>query len=165
MNQSGSSGGEDPRPDDNNRLQHARSTIDDVLDLMRQRFGDEWTRDEEANLRFSIEVEQVLRGIDGAHLLGEPDFSDGRITLNVWVDFPIEDLMGADQLAYDIFGRISEELFFVERQFDTKSVRYPFVTGSPRHGHVGSLVLTGPHAADFAGRHQLRTRGSIRFQG
>jgi hypothetical protein len=138
--------------------------VDDIVTLLRQQFGEEWTANEEANLRFSLEVEQVLRAVDGAHLIGDPEFADGQITLNIWVDFPIDDLMGADQLAFDIFGRISEEIFFSERQFDTKTIRYPFVTGSIRHGHAGSLVLAGPHAADFADRHQLRANGGVRFQ-
>lgn len=138
--------------------------VQDIIELLRKQFGDEWTRDEEANLRFSIEVEQVLRGVEGAHLIGDPEFSEGQVTLNVWVDFPIDDLMGADQLAFDIFGRISEEIFFSERYFDTKTIRYPFVTGSHRHGHAGALVLAGPHAADFADRHQLRLSGGVRFQ-
>lgn len=137
--------------------------IEDIVELMQERFGDEWLTDDEANLRFTVEVEQVLRGVDGAHLIGEPEIEDGRIMLNVWVDFPIEDLMAADQLAFDIFGRISEDFFFSERVFDSKSVRYPFVTGTERHGHAGALVLSGPHAADFADRHHLRTSGGIRF--
>jgi hypothetical protein len=139
------------------------SMVDSVIEMLCTQFGDTWTADEEANLRFSIEVEQILRGIDGAHLIGDPEFDDGKITLNIWVDFPIEDLMGADQLAYDIFGRISEEIFFAERRFSSKSVQYPFVTGSPRHGHAGALVLSGPHAADFADRHHLRMSGGTRF--
>src|SRR5262245_12905331 len=104
--------------------------IERIIEALRAQYGDEWTRDEEANLRFSVEVEQVLRGVDGAHLIGDPEVANDNITLNVWVDFPIEDLMGADQIAYDIFGRISEEMFFAERQFDSRSIRYPFVTGS-----------------------------------
>ena len=135
-----------------------------VLGLLQARFGETWERDDEANLRFSIEVEQVLRNVDGAHLIGGPEFANGGITLNVWVDDPIDDLMSADQLAFDIFGRISEEIFYAERQFDTKTIRYPFVTGSSRHGHIGSLVLAGPHAADFADRHHLRSTGGVRFQ-
>lgn len=138
--------------------------VDDIIELLRKQYGEEWTTDEEANLRFSIEVEQILRGVDGAHLIGDPEFEGGRITLNVWVDFPILDLMGADQLAFDIFGRISEEIFFSERRFDTKTIQYPFVTGSQRHGHAGALVLAGPHAADFADRHQLRATGGVHFQ-
>lgn len=138
--------------------------MDDVVKVLVERFGAEWADDEEANLRFTLNVEHVLGLMDGVHLVGDPEVDDGKITLKVWVDHPIKDLLGADQLAYDIFGRISEELFFTERRFASTSLRYEFVTGSRRHGHVGTLVLTGPHATDFADRHQLRVRGDIRFQ-
>lgn len=138
--------------------------VDAVLETFRQLFGETWGRDEEANLRFSVDAERVLQEIDGVHLIGEPDVEDGVITLTVWVDHPIMDLMRADRLAFDIFGRISDDLFYAERQFDSKSIRYPFVTGSRRHGYSGTLVLAGPHAADFADRHQLRSTGGLRFQ-
>jgi hypothetical protein len=138
--------------------------LDDVVGLLQGRYGDDWTKNDEANLRFTIEVEQVLRDLDGVHLIGGPELDDAGITLTVWVDDPIHDLMGADQLAYDVFGRISEEIFFAERRFERKGVRYPFVTGSDEHGHVGSLVLTGPHVTDFAERNQLRVSGDVRFQ-
>lgn len=138
--------------------------VDEVLETFRQQFGEEWGRDEEANLRFSVDAERVLQEMDGIHLIGEPEVDDGAIVLTVWVDHPISDLMRADRLAYDIFGRISDDLFYAERQFDTKSIRYPFVTGSQRHGHSGTLVLAGPHAADFADRHHLRSTGGVRFQ-
>jgi hypothetical protein len=138
--------------------------VEDIVELFRERYGDGWGRDEEANLRFSVDAERVLQDMDGVHLIGEPEVQDGGITLTVWVDSPIQDLMRADRLAYDIFGRISDDLFYSERHFGTKSIRYPFVTGSNRHGHVGELVLAGPHAADFADRHQLRSTGGVRFQ-
>ncbi len=138
--------------------------VDDIIEVFRQRFGEGWGRDEEANLRFSVDAERVLQELDGVHLIGEPEVQDGEITLTVWVDHPIRDLMRADRLAYEIFGRISDDLFYAERRFDSRSIRYPFVTGSNRHGHVGALVLAGPHAADFADRHQLRSTGGVRFQ-
>ncbi|MEA2527665.1 MAG: hypothetical protein QOF33_736 [Thermomicrobiales bacterium] len=138
--------------------------VDDIIEVFRQRFGENWGRDEDANLRFSVDAERVLQEMDGVHLIGDPDVQDGEITLTVWVDEPINDLMRADRLAYDVFGRISDDLFYAERHFDSKSIRYPFVTGSNRHGHVGSLVLAGPHAADFADRHLLRSTGGVRFQ-
>lgn len=137
--------------------------LEDIVRLFRQQFGDEWGRDEEANLRFSVDAEQVLRTVEGVHLLGDPDLSDDQITVTVWVDEPIPDLMHADRLAFDIFGRISEELFYAERRIESRAIRYPFVTGSSRHGHIGALVLAGPHAADFAERHQLRTTGGRRY--
>lgn len=140
------------------------SSVERFIEQLRALWGDGWLGDEDANLRFSIEVEQLLGDMDGAHLIGSPEFTDGRFTLTVWVEHQIEDLMAADQLAYDIFGRISEEIFAVERRFDTKSIRYAFVTGSHRHGHAGALILAGPHASDFADRHQLRLAGGVRFQ-
>jgi hypothetical protein len=143
--------------------QNAFSMVDDVIKLMVDRYGEAWTKDSEANLRFSLEAEHVLGSLEGVHLIGDADLDGDEIKLNVWVDEPISDLLGADQLAYDIFGRLSEEIFYAERRFDNKGIRYPFVTGSLRHGHVGELLLQGPHAAEFADRHQLRVRGDVRF--
>ena len=137
--------------------------MDDVIQSLVSRFGEEWSQDDDANLRFSLNVEHVLRGMEGIHLVGDAEVADGTITVHVWVDRPIRNLLGADQLAYDIFGRISEELFLAERQFASHTLRYRFVTGSSRHGHIGTLVFAGPHASDFADRHQLRTRGDVRF--
>lgn len=137
--------------------------VEDIIGLFRQRFGEEWGRDAEANLRFSVEAELLLRDIEGAHLIGDPEVTDDQVKLTVWVDFPLDDLLTADQLAYDIFSRLSEDIFFTERRFETKAIRYPFVTGSTRSGHVGELVLAGPHAADFASRHQVRATGGMRY--
>jgi hypothetical protein len=138
--------------------------LEDVIKLLRARYGDDWTTNDEANLRFTLEVEQTLRTVTGMHLVGGPELDEGGVTLTVWVDRPIRDLMGVDQLAFDVFARISDEIFFVERRFERKGVRYTFVTGSGQHGHVGELVLTGPHVVDFAERNQLRVTGDVRFQ-
>lgn len=138
--------------------------FDDVIHALRARYGEDWASDEEANLRFSVEAEHLIRDVRGAHLIGDPELAEGSVTLRVWVDHPIRDLMTADQLAYDIFARLSDEIFYTERQLESKGVRYPFVTGTPSHGHVGTLVLAGPHAADFADRHQTRISGGLRFQ-
>ncbi len=138
--------------------------VDDVVEALKKRYGEEWARDDEANLRFSADAEHLLRDVAGAHLIGDPELEGGRVTLRVWVDFPLRDLMSADQLAYEIFGRLSEEVFYAERRFESGGLRYPFVTGSPRHGHVGSLVLSGPHAAAFAERFHQRLSGGLRYQ-
>ena len=138
--------------------------VDDVIDALRKRYGDTWARDEEANLRFSVDAEHLLRDVPGAHLIGDPEVDDGEVTLRIWVDYPLPDLMSADRLAYEIFARLSEEVFYAERRFEAKAVRYPFVTGSSHHGHVGALVLSGPHAADFADRYHQRLTGGLRFQ-
>ena len=137
--------------------------VDSVIKALREQYGEEWTNDDEANLRFTIDAEHLLHDIEGAHLIGDPEIDAGSVTLRFWVDFPIDDLMTADQLAYEIFGRLSEELFYTERMFEADGLRYPFVTGSPRHGHVGHVVLSGPHAAAFADRFRQRVAGGIRY--
>jgi hypothetical protein len=137
--------------------------MDDILETLQQRYGNTWLHDDEANLRFAVDAEHLLRDVAGAHLIGDPELADDRVTLRVWVDFPLRDLMGADRLAYEIFGRLSEEIFYAERRFESGVLCYPFVTGSPRHGHMGSLVLSGPHAADFVERFQQRLLGGLRY--
>jgi len=138
--------------------------VEDVIEALRKRYGEASGSDDEANLRFSADVEHLLRGVEGAHLIGDPEIDEGRVTLRVWVDFPLRDLMSADQLAYEIFGRLSEEVFYAERRFEKGALRYPFVTGSPRHGHVGALIFSGPHAAAFADRFHQRLAGGMRYQ-
>jgi|SRR5579884_252484 len=138
--------------------------VDDIIQTLRKRYGEEWGRDEEENLLFSADAEELLQQVPGAHLIGEPEISDDDVTLTVWVDFPLRDVLSADELAYEIFARFSEEIFYAERRFEQKGVRYRFVTGTPTHGHAGSLVLAGPHAADFAARQQARVNGGRGFQ-
>lgn len=137
--------------------------VDDIIELLRHRYGENWARDDEANLRFSAEAEHLLREVDGAHLIGDPELAEGKVMLRVWVDYPLRDLMSADQLAYEIFGRISEEVFFAERRFEADGLSYAFVTGSSRRGHVGTLILSGPHATAFADRIQQRLLGGLRY--
>lgn len=136
--------------------------IDEMVRFLSEQFGPEWTQDEEANLRFSVEAEFLIRAVDGVHLVGEPRIEGDRITVSIWVDQPIPDLMTADRLAYDIFGRLSEQIFVVERSFDAHSIKYRFVTGTAARGHVGTLEMVGPNAADFAQRQQHRY-GGVQF--
>lgn len=138
--------------------------LDDIVRLLCERYGEEWTSDEDANIRFSIEAEFLLRGVEGAHLMGEPSLDDGATTLTIWVDYPLPDLMITDELAFEILGRLSEDVFFCERQIDARSVRYRFVTGTVRQGHIGTLVLAGPHASAFAAAVYQRTASGSRFQ-
>ncbi|MBA2520393.1 MAG: hypothetical protein H0V24_12060, partial [Chloroflexia bacterium] len=86
--------------------------VEDVVKTFRERYGETWTSDEDANLRFSIDVEHLMHDINGAHLIGDPELDGGAVTLRFWVDHPLPDLMSADLLAYEIFGRLSEEIFY-----------------------------------------------------
>jgi hypothetical protein len=139
-------------------------TVETVIAALVQAYGSDWLKHDEANERFVAESQIVLSEVEGAHVIGDPSLDEDRVTINIWVDEPLEDILSADQLAFDLFSRISEELFFTERIIQQRTVDYPFVTGSQRHGHAGALVLSGPHAADFAQRFQVRTTGGTRYQ-
>jgi hypothetical protein len=138
-------------------------TLEAALDALRGLYGDGWARDPDESLRFSIDLDAVLDGIEGAHLLGHPEIDGTEVTIRMWVDQPVPDLVSADALAYQVFGRISEEIFMAERTFEPGGLRYPFVTGSRRRGLTGTLTLTGPHAAEFADRFRKRVTGGARF--
>jgi hypothetical protein len=137
--------------------------IDSIVETMRHRHGEDWGTDEEENLHFALDAAASLREIDGAHLIGDPISDDGKLTLTFWVDFQIDGLMAVDQLAFDIFSRINDEIFVSERRLESKVIRYAFVTGSAGHGHIGSLVLAGSYAADFVDREKVRTTGTVHF--
>lgn len=136
--------------------------MDDVLESIRRRYGADWGRDAEANLRFSADAEHLLLRLEGAHLMANAEVEAGLVTLRIWIDRPLHDLMTADRLAYEVFGQVSEEIFYTERHFEEGGIRYPFLTGSARHGHVGALYFFGPHAADFARRFRRRITGGLR---
>ena len=146
----------------NREGQQARM-LDDIVELLRARYGAEWGKDTDANIRFAIEAERLVSDTADAHLIGEPELDDHHLTLQFWVDRPVKDLMTADQVAFEIFARISTEIFYSERKFVEGAVVYSFVTGTSRHGHCGSVVLAGPHAAEFSERFRQRTIGGPRF--
>jgi hypothetical protein len=137
--------------------------VDDILAVLGTRYGSGWAEDTDANIRFAIEAERLVAGLVDAHLIGEPELDEHHITLQFWVDRPIADLMTADQVAFDIFARISIEIFYCERQFIEGAIVYTFVTGTSRHGHSGSVVLAGPHAAEFSERFRQRLVGGPRY--
>ncbi|MDQ3043862.1 MAG: hypothetical protein M3R06_01745 [Chloroflexota bacterium] len=138
--------------------------MEEVLGALRARFGESWTKDTAANARFATGVGHLLHDLSSAHMIGEPDLDDDEVVVTLWVDAPLRDLMEADQLAYEVFARVSHEIFYTERRFAERALRYPFVTGSSLHGHIGVLVLAGPHAADFASLHRSRMGVERQFQ-
>jgi hypothetical protein len=137
--------------------------VDDIVEALTGRYGEGWANDTDANIRFAIEAERLVADLVDAHLIGEPELDENHLTLQFWVDRPIADLMTADQVAFDIFARISIEIFYAERRFIEGAVVYPFVTGTSKHGHSGSVVLAGPHAAEFSERFRQRLVGGPRF--
>jgi len=137
--------------------------VDDIVEALSARFGQGWAENTDANIRFAIEAERLLADLDDAHMIGESELDEHRITIQFWVDRPISDLMTADRVAFDIFARISVEVFYSERQFVEGAIVYAFVTGSSRYGHSGSVVLAGPHAAEFSERFRQRLVGGPRY--
>ena len=137
--------------------------VDDIVEALSARYGPDWAKDADANIRFAIEAERLVADLDDAHIIGEPELDAHHITLQFWVDRHITDLMAADQVAFDIFARISIEMFYSERRFVEGAIVYPFVTGTSRHGHSGSVVLAGPHAAEFSERFRKRLVGGPRY--
>jgi hypothetical protein len=137
--------------------------VDDIVAALCTRYGAEWIEDTDANIRFAIEAQRLVTDLTDAHLIGEPELEEHHLTMQFWVDRPINDLMTADQLAFEIFARISIEMFYSERRFVEGAIVYTFVTGSPRHGHSGSVVLAGPHAAEFSERFRRRLVGGPRY--
>ena len=137
--------------------------VEDIVQALNARYGQGWSEDMDANIRFAIEAERLVSGLTDAHLIGEPELEEHHVTLNFWVDRPIPDLMTADLVAFDIFARISVEIFYSERRFTEGAIVYSFVTGTSRHGHSGSVVLAGPHAAEFSERFRQRLVGGPRY--
>ena len=137
--------------------------VDDIVAALRERYGQDWAEDTDSNIRFAIEAERLVADLDDVHLIGEPEIEEHQLTLQFWVDRSIPDLMTADEVAFAIFARISIEMFYTERRFVEGAIVYPFVTGTSRHGHVGSIVLAGPHAAEFSERFRQRLVGGPRY--
>lgn len=137
--------------------------LEDIVEALSSRYGQGWAEDTDANIRFALEAERLVTDLADAHLIGEPELEEHHVTLQFWVDRPIVDLMTADQVAFDIFARISVEIFYSERRFTEGGIVYSFVTGTSRNGHSGSVVLAGPHAAQFSERFRQRLVGGPRF--
>lgn len=138
--------------------------VDEMVALFRQRFGETWGADEIEDGRFSVEAEAALGHLEGARVVQQPALDDEPIMLRLWAEEPIETLVEADLLAYEAFGLISREYFYVERVIGEQGLWYRFVTGGDGVGFIGELHLVGPHATAFVERHLIRTTGSVQYQ-
>lgn len=125
--------------------------------LILERFGTDWTTNTTENRRFATSLTSLIQVTDGMHLIEPPETRDGQINLDLWVEYPVVDVWDADELAYSVFSRISEDIFLASRQVEDRGVRYRFITGSMEHGHIGSLHLTGPHAKELVDIYHLRS--------
>ena len=135
--------------------------FDEVVELLLERYGDEWIKDSKQNQQFATTASSVVRTAEGMHLIGKPDYEQNSMDFNLWIEHPVEDVWETDELAFAVFAEIAEDIFVASRQIEDHGVRYRFITGTMENGHLGSLHFTGPHARDFVNFYRLR---SIRGQ-
>ncbi len=146
----------------------ARSSLteqafDDLVTVLLERFGQAWIADIRANSAFAAGAVALLHDTDGIHLIGEPEKDKHALHFNVWIDFPVDDLIVADNVAFGVFGRFAEDIFLSTRVLEDSGLRYRFLTGTGLDGHLGSIHFTGPHAADFVTMHRLRMVKGMRY--
>lgn len=130
--------------------------FNDLVQHLLSRFGNEWITDSHANRAFMAGTASLLRQAEGLHLIGEPDVEHDSHDFNIWLDFPVEDIMAADDVAFSIFAHIAEDIFVSTRILEDHGVRYRFLTGTVLDGHLGSIHLTGTHAVEFVTMHRLK---------
>lgn len=129
---------------------------EEIEALVLERFADDWTTDKTQRNHFLSAMNGIIQSSDGVHLIGKPETNDSGLTFNLWLEYPVEDMWDADDLAYSIFGQVAEDIFLATREIVEGGVRYRFLTGTMENGHRGSLNLTGPHAREFVNLYRLR---------
>ena len=137
--------------------------FEELVQALLNRFGDEWITNDSANRAFMAGTASLLREADGLHLIGEPDVEHNSHDFNIWLDFAIDDLMVADDVAFSIFAHVAEDIFVSTRVMEDQGVRYRFITGNMLDGHLGSIHLTGTHAVEFVNMHLLKTAKGLHF--
>lgn len=139
-----------------NRQSLPSKVFEEVEALVLDRFADAWSMDKKQLNSFLSAMSGIIQSSDGVHLIGKPETDDDGTTFNLWLEYPVEDMWDADDLAYSIFGQVAEDIFIATREIVEGGVRYRFITGTMESGHRGSLNLTGPHAREFVNLYRLR---------
>jgi hypothetical protein len=129
---------------------------EEIEALVLERFADDWTGDRTRANHFLSAMNGIIQSSDGVHLIGKPETGDEGVVFNLWLEFPVEDMWDADDLAFSIFGQVAEDIFISTREIVEGGVRYRFLTGTMENGHRGSLNLTGPHAREFVNLYRMR---------
>lgn len=129
---------------------------EEIEALVLERFAEDWSTDKTRQNHFLSAMHSIIQTSDGVHLIGKPETGETGITFNLWLEYPVEDMWDADDLAYSIFGQVAEDIFLATREIVENGVRYRFLTGTMENGHRGSLNLTGPHAREFVNLYRLR---------
>lgn len=129
---------------------------EEIEALVLERFADDWSTDKTRQNHFLSAMNGIIQSSDGVHLIGKPETNEKGINFNLWLEYPVEDMWDADDLAYSIFGQVAEDIFLATREVVEGGVRYRFLTGTMENGHRGSINLTGPHAREFVNLYRLR---------
>lgn len=137
--------------------------FDTIVEMLLKQFGDDWIKDKTANAAFTVGMVALLQDVDGLHLIGKPEIEHYSHNFNLWLDCPVDDLLMADEIAFSIFSRFSEDIFVSARVMEDRGLRYRFLTGTMLDGHLGSLHLTGTHAAEFVTMHRMRTVKGLHY--
>ena len=45
--------------------------VDDILEALSARYGQDWAKDTDANIRFAIEAERLVADLTDAHMIGD----------------------------------------------------------------------------------------------
>lgn len=139
------------------------SVFEKIVSTLHAYYGENWTDNQMENKNFSMGAQSVFRHADGVHLIGEPEVEHGQMHFNLWIDAPVDDVLAADELAFRLFAELADDVFVCTRLIEDRGVRYRFITGNGRDGHMGSINFTGPNATDFVNLHRLRAGSGIPF--
>jgi hypothetical protein len=139
------------------------SIFDRMVAVFREEYGDDWLGNQTENRNFSAGAESVFHHADGVHMIGETEVEHGQMNFNLWIDYPVDDVLGADELAFRLFAELADDVFVCAREIEERGIRYRFVTGNGKDGHLGSLFFVGPNAIDFVNLHRLRSGRGIDY--
>jgi hypothetical protein len=132
------------------------SVFDRIVTTLQDYYGENWTDNRVENKNFTLGAQAVFSQAESVHLIGDPEIEAGQIHFNLWIDTAFEDVLAADELAYRLFAELADDVFVCTRQIEDRGIRYRFITGNGRDGHLGSIHFTGPNAMDFVNLHRLR---------
>lgn len=141
---------------ENDALREPAALFNVMRDLVRERLGEGWKAGSPSLEAFMALLAINAQTLDGVHLMGEPALEDGVIHLTLWIDYPVVELADFDEIAFELFGRVSPELLLSARSVDERTIVYRFLAGTVEYGHAGELELVGPFVAEFARLHGLR---------
>src|SRR5688500_5800396 len=101
---------------------------EEIEALVMERFSEDWMTDKTRQNHFLSAMNGIIQSSDGVHLIGKPETGKEGITFNLWLEYPVEDMWDADDLAYSIFGQVAEDIFLATREIVEGGVPYRFLT-------------------------------------